>query len=62
MEKSCINMMKKHKQGSNFFPLHLLARYTLEEGGVISSFIFLRLFGQTQCTKGQVFKLAPFNE
>lgn len=39
--------MKKHKQGSNFVQMHLLARYTLEDGeSFILIFILLKLCGR----------------
>lgn len=52
--------MKKYKQGSNFFQMHLLVRCTLvSRWSFILTFIFLMLYEQTRyCTNRQIFKLA----
>ena len=55
--------MKKYKQGSNFFQIHLLVRCILVgRWSFIFTFIFLMLYEQTRyCTNRQIFKLAFFN-
>ena len=55
--------MKKYKQGSNLFQMHLLVRCTLMgRWSFTLTFIFLMLYQQTRyCTNRQIFKLAFFN-
>lgn len=61
LKSPVLTWWRKHKQGSNFFQMHLLARYMLlGRGRFILTFILLRLHGQTRCcTSGHILKL-PF--
>ena len=63
-EKSCTNIMKKHKQGSDVFQMHLLANLHQRVGGASSLYLCCwRLCGRIRCcADGQVFTLASFSK